>query len=121
MELNDLEIYRLSREISRDVWEIYKKLSWEDKKIMGYQCISATDSIGANIAEGFGRYHYLDKNKFNLNSRGSLLETIHWLEILNERKKMSEAEFKPLILKLQKLHIKLNNYITSTRKLKEGN
>lgn len=55
MELENLEIYKLAREISRNAWEIYNELNWQDKKIMGDQFISSIDSIGANIAEGFGR------------------------------------------------------------------
>ncbi|GIV44793.1 MAG: hypothetical protein KatS3mg035_1916 [Bacteroidia bacterium] len=33
---------------------------------MGDQFVRATDSIGANIAEGYGRFHYLEKLKFLL-------------------------------------------------------
>ena len=65
MDLEDLEIYKLAKEISREAWKIYDDLSWQDNKIMGNQFISAIDSVGANIAEGFGKFHYLDKNKFN--------------------------------------------------------
>ncbi len=77
MELENLEVYKISREISELAWKEYEQLDWQDKKVMGDQWISALDSIGANIAEGFGRFHYLDKNKFNYNARGSLLEGIH--------------------------------------------
>lgn len=86
MELKDLEIYKLARETNRETWQVYDKLNWQGKKIMGDQFISATDFMGANIAEGFGRYHYLDKNKFNYNARGSLLESIYWLEILKGKR-----------------------------------
>ena len=116
MELENLEIYNLSREISRDLWKIYNMLDWQDKKLIGNQCISAADSIGANIAEGFGRFHYLDKNRFNYNSRGSLLETIHWVEILEERSKVTSTESKSIVDKLKRLHFKINNYIKSTKK-----
>lgn len=85
-----MEIYKLAGKINRESWEIYNKLNWQDKKIMGDQFISAVDSIGANIAEGFGRCHYLDKNKFNYNARGSLLESTYWLEILKERGKIND-------------------------------
>jgi hypothetical protein len=37
MELNDLEIYRLAREISKEAWKIYNNLDWQTKKIMGDQ------------------------------------------------------------------------------------
>lgn len=116
MELEDLEIYKLAKEISRGIWEIYNKLSWQDKKIMGDQFISATDSVGANIAEGFGRYHYLDKNKFNYNSRGSLLESIYWLELFKERGKIKNSDYEILNERFKNLHKKLNNYINSTRR-----
>lgn len=115
MELRDLRIYQLSREISFIAWEVYEKLSYGDKKIFGDQFISAIDSIGANIAEGFGRFHYLDKNKFNYNSRGSLLESIHWLEVMRERAKISEELYKKLNEKLSLLKMQLNRYISSTK------
>jgi len=43
---------------------------------MGDQFIRSIDSITANIAEGFGRFHFLDRRKFYYNARGSLLEAI---------------------------------------------
>ena len=87
---------------------------------MGDQFIEAVDSISANIAEGFGRFHYLDKNKFNLNARGSLYEAIDWLEKFSIRKKISESEYTNLERKLKNLGVKLNNYIQSTRKMKNN-
>ncbi len=116
VKLEDLEIYRLANEISKEVWLIYEKLSWQDRKIFGDQWLRAVDSIGANIAEGFGRFHYLDKNKFNYNARGSLLEAIHWTVILSERGKIVREKSDFLISRLEKLNVKLNNYINSTKK-----
>lgn len=117
MELNDLEIYRMAREIGKLAWQAYGTLTWQDKKIFSDQFISAIDSISANIAEGFGRFHYLDKNKFNYNARGSLLESIYWLETMMERGKIKDEELGRVIKeKLQNLHKKLNNYINSTKR-----
>jgi four helix bundle protein len=83
--LKDLVVYQLSRELSKIGWEIYESLDWRDKKIMGDQFIEATDSAGANIAEGYFRYHFLERIKFYYNSRGSLAEsTEHWLKLLKE-------------------------------------
>ena len=58
MKLEGLEIYKLAVEIFGIAWKIYEKFDWHDQKI---------DSMRANITEGFGGYHYLDKNKFNYN------------------------------------------------------
>jgi len=107
----------LAREISRDGWRIYEKFDWHNKKIIGDQFISAVDSIGANIAEGFGRFHYLDRNKFNYNSRGSLLESLHWIELLFERNLVNKEIHDDFVKKLRKLMVKLNNYINSTKSL----
>jgi four helix bundle protein len=88
--LKDLKVYQLARKLSALAWNIYSKMSFEDKKIMGDQFIRSSDSIGANIAEGYSRYHYLDKVRFYYNSRASQSEaTDHWLDLLFERNKIS--------------------------------
>jgi len=62
--VKDLEVYKLAREISKIAWEIYQNLDWHERKTMGDQFLTATDSVGANIAEGYSRFHYLDKIRF---------------------------------------------------------
>ena len=112
--LKDLEIYQLARELSKIGWEIYQKLDWKTKKINGDQFIEATDSIGANIAEGYNRFHFLDKIKFYYNARSSLSEACyHWLEILRERDKINKNLYLRYKKIAEKLMIKLNNYISS--------
>lgn len=59
--LEKLEAYQLARELSRIAWEIYIELPYEVKWKTGLQFVDSTDSVGANIAEGYGRFHYLDK------------------------------------------------------------
>lgn len=120
MLLEDLEIYAIARELNKGAWDVHEKLDWRDKKIIGDQFISSTDSIGANIAEGFGRYHYLDKNKFYYNARGSLLESGYWLAVLKERGKINDEAFTSLKTKLDKLHKKLNSFINATRDQKSN-
>lgn len=71
--LKDLEVYKLARELSKIGWEIYEFLDWQIKKIVGDQFIEATDSIGANIAEGYSRFHFLDKIKFFLYCAGFVI------------------------------------------------
>lgn len=115
MKLEELEVYKLSREISREAWDVYSKFDWQTKKIIGDQFITAIDSVGANIAEGWGRFHYSDKNKFNYNARGSLTEGEHWLDLLFERGFISEAAHAGLKKKILSLHLKLNSYIKSTK------
>jgi four helix bundle protein len=117
IELKNLEVYQLSRKLSSIAWDIFCRMNLEDKRHMGDQFLRAVDSVGANIAEGYGRYHYLDKVRFYYNSRGSHYEAfIHWLELLFERGKLSKNEFDSINELANKLQIKLNNIITTTSK-----
>ena len=88
-------------------------MGWETRKIMGHQFIRATDSIGANIAEGYGRFHYKDRIKFYYNARGSLLEVKYWLLLLFKRKIVDDKEFHLMLEKLEAQNKKLNAYIKS--------
>jgi len=119
--LKDLEVYQLARELSRIGWEIYNSLDWQTKKINGDQFIESTDSVGANIVEGYSRFHYLDKIKFYYNSRASLSEcNDHWLELLNERKKVDSQNYEKFQTTSKRLSIKLQNFITSIYKSKDS-
>lgn len=117
--LENLEVYRLARNLSKIAWQIYSLLNWESKKIIGNQFIEATNSIGANIAEGYQRYHYLDRIKFYYNARASLSESNdHWLELLKERGKIEKVYYDEFKKSAKELSIKLNNFITKTYKQK---
>lgn len=114
--LEDLEIYKLSLEISKCAWDIYNQFDWRIKKVSGDQFITAIDSVGANIAEGYGRFHFADRNKFNYNARGSLLEGLYWLKLLSDRDLVSGELSIKLRDKIKQLHVKLNGYIAATKK-----
>jgi four helix bundle protein len=64
IELKDLNAYKYARQYSRLAWPVYENFDWKMQKIIGYQTIQSIDSVGANIAEGYGRFHYLDKTNF---------------------------------------------------------
>lgn len=119
IELENLEVYQLARKLSAIGWEIYEKLAWQDKKLIGDQFIESTDSAGANIAEGYGRYHWLDRIKFYYNSRASFFEARkHWIDLMYERKKVSNELYEAYNDTGRKFLIKLNNFISSTYKTK---
>ena len=114
--IKDLQVYQLSRKLSTIAWDIYSKMSFEEKKIIGDQFIRATDSIGANIAEGYSRFHFLDKVRFYYNARASQSEsTDHWLELLFERNKINQQVFDEYKSNSKDLQIKLNNFIKFTK------
>ncbi|HEX2969610.1 MAG TPA: four helix bundle protein [Bacteroidales bacterium] len=117
IELKDLEVYRLSRRLSKTAWEIFCRLNTTDKKHIGDQFLRSVDSIGANIAEGYGRFYYMDKVRFYYNSRASHFEAFtHWLELMSEREIILPTEYESISQEAVKLQIKLNNFISSTAK-----
>ena len=84
-------------------------MDYQNRKIIGSQYIRVIDSIGANIAEGYGRYHYLDKIKFYYNARVSYCEAItHWLELLHERHLINQNNYEIMIKISNELAPKLN-------------
>jgi four helix bundle protein len=121
IELGDLEVYKLARKLSSIAWSIYDQLSWQDKKTMGDQFISSVDSVGANIAEAYGRFHYLDRIKFCYYSRGSYIEcSSHWLSLLTERKKITLDQSNEFLSIGKDFFLKLNNYINSLYNSKDN-
>jgi four helix bundle protein len=115
MKLGELEIYQLSIALGREAWRIYGVLPKSLRYSIGDQLLRSADSVGANIAEGFGRYHYLDSAKFYYNARGSLWETKHWFYLLKERKLIEEDIYAACNELMEKLGVKLNNFIRSTK------
>jgi four helix bundle protein len=114
--IKDLIVYQLARMLSSIAWNIYSSMSFEDKKHIGDQFLRSTDSIGANIAEGYARFHYLDKVRFYYNARASQSEsTDHWLELLLERNKINKETFDEYKTISKDLQIKLNNFIKHTK------
>jgi len=112
----DLEVWQLSKELVTKIYRITKDLPQDEIFGITSQIKRAALSIPANIAEGFGRFHYLDKAKFYLNARGSLLELKSHLLIAFDLKFIDKAVTQQLIQDIDQLGIKLNNFITTTRK-----
>ena len=115
IKLEDLDVYNISRELSRMAWDLYSESKMEEKIIIIQQFLRSIDSIGANIAEGYGRYHFLDKVKFYYNARASMFEAKHWLYLLKERELIVSEKYDLFIEKLESLSLKLNAYIKSNK------
>ena len=51
-----------------------------DRWTVGQQLVRAADSIGANIAEAYGRHSHRERRRFVVIARGSALEVEHWVD-----------------------------------------
>ena len=111
MKLEDLEVYNLSMTLSDKVWDFV--IAWEyfAKDTLGKQWVRASDSVSANISEGFGRNSYRDSRSFYYIARGSLYESKTWLDKAKRRKLISEGDYRALFIEHNVLGYKLNNFI----------
>ncbi len=113
--LEKLEIYQLANEIGDKVWKIVSDWNYFEKDTIGKQLVRSTDSISANIAEGYGRYSFKENIQFCYYSRGSLMESKNWLIKANERDLVSK-EKGDLNEDLNNLLKRLNGYISYLKK-----
>ena len=79
MELEDLEVYQEANIIADEIWNIVLTWDYFQKDTIGKQIVKLSDSIGANIFEGYGRYFHKENLQFCYYARGSLFETKTWL------------------------------------------
>ncbi|WP_170311729.1 four helix bundle protein [Pedobacter nototheniae] len=110
-KLEDLEVYNLSESISDKIWVIVMKWDYFAKDTIGKQLCRAADSISANIAEGYGRYHFKENKNFCYYSRGSILEVKSFLRKSKNRNLITEDRYSELYIELETIHLKLNAYI----------
>ena len=117
--IDDLQVLRLAEALADDVWKQVSE--WTDfaRDTVGKQLTRAVDSIGANISESFGRYHYGEKLQFLYYARGSVFETKYWLNRVHKRKLMPENVVQNQIARIGQLARQLNGflgYIKQSRK-----
>jgi four helix bundle protein len=70
----DLEVYQVAREFRKALYRVARELPEIEKFGLASQMRRAAVSLTNNIAEGHGRFHFLDQIKFTLQARGSLEE-----------------------------------------------
>ena len=78
-DFEDLEAWKLARSLRNEIFVLTKTFPPEERYRLTDQLVRASRSISANIAEGYGRYHYKDNAKFCRIARGSLIEVLDHL------------------------------------------
>ncbi|MBL8830640.1 MAG: four helix bundle protein [Planctomycetaceae bacterium] len=113
VRFQNLAVYRIAEELSDAIWEIVLKWQGLPRDTIGKQLIRAADSIGANIAEGCGRFSTNDNRRFIRIARGSLLETQHWLRRAYRRQLLTAEQTAMIQSLIEQLGPKLNAYMKS--------
>ncbi len=78
--------------LGEKIWGLVQKWGYFSKGTVGKQLVKASDSVSANISEGFGRFHFKETRQFSYFARGSLYETKTWLTNWMETIRLSNRE-----------------------------
>lgn len=121
LKFEELEILQKAETIADSIWRDI--VPWEPfvKDVVGGQLARAADSIGANIAEAFGRFHYGEKVQFLYYARGSLYETKYWTNRTQARQLMSAEIAQNYAKQLSELARQLNTFISNLKSQRRSN
>jgi len=118
MSYKKLNIWQLSRLLVIDIHKMSLNLPSFEKFEIGSQIRRSMKSVKSNIVEGYERRRYKnDYIRFIIYSLSSNDETIDHLETLFETESLkNEVLYEDLHDRLQKLGIKINNFLQSVEK-----
>lgn len=111
----DLIAWQLSRKLKNDIFSLAKGFPADEKYRLADQIIRASHSIGANIAEGHGRYSYKEQIRYCIQARGSMSETSHHLIDAFDCGYINEAVLARFNSTIDELGKVLNGYISFLR------
>lgn len=116
----DLDCYRLALQVVREAYDLAKRLPDYEKYDLARQLRRAASSVTLNIAEGYGRYHYLDSLRFFYIARGSLSETLSGFITCQTVGYTSAADLNRRRELAHRALQALNGYIRYVRKQQQG-
>jgi four helix bundle protein len=113
----DLEVYKQSKELANRVFEITFSFPAEEKYSLTDQIRRSSRSIGAQVAESWGKRRY--ENHFILkltDSDAEQFETQHWIEIAYENKYINKETMEELLNRCEAIGKMLNSMIAKSSK-----
>jgi four helix bundle protein len=116
----DLEVYQVGREFRKTMYRVASQLPPGEKFALASQIRHAAVSVTNNIAEGHGRFHFLEQIRFMLQSRGSLEELLDDLNVCADEEYLPVREIQSLKQEAWRLHKLINGYIRFLRRRVSG-
>ncbi len=100
----DLEVYKLARQLSKDIFEVSKKFPKEEMYSLTDQIRRSSRSVGAQIAEAWAKRKYEKHFVSKLtDADGEQQETQHWIETALDCLYLSDEESEKLLLEYASL------------------
>lgn len=121
-DFRDLEVWRHCRSLRKDIEQTCSLLPKSEQWRLSDQMIRAARSVTANIAEGFGRYHYKESIQQFRMDRGSLYEVLDRLVVATDNNYLSEDQSRAYEQRIERGVKLLNGYVRylKTRKETDG-
>jgi len=116
----ELKAWQLARRLMNECHKLAKSLPREERYDLADQIRRSSKSVMANIAEGYGRYHYVDKARFFYYARGSLNETISHVITAHDLAYIKDECYTELYDLGREAEMTLNGYINYIWRQKEG-
>jgi four helix bundle protein len=117
----ELDCWKMSTSLRRKSSKLVRRFPQEEKYKLVDQIIRASRSVTANIAEGFGRYHYQEYAQYCRQSRGSLYELIDHFIVANDEGYISDEELYQIKTDISNSLGVLNGFINYLLKAKDKN
>lgn len=117
----DLEVWKKSRVLRKELSKAAKSFPSDEKYKLTDQLIRASRSVTANIAEGYGRYHFQENIQFCRTSRGSLTEVQDHLTVAFDEGYIDEKALNQFDEQAEECIRMLNGYINYLVKSKKEN
>ena len=100
----DLQVYKISRQLSVKVFQLSKAFPKEEMYSLTDQIRRSSRSVGAQIAEAWGKRPYIKHFVSKLtDADGEQLETQHWIETAKDCRYLSEMDAKELLTQCESI------------------
>jgi len=119
-DLDSFELYNVAHRLRKKTYQLLKQLPAEEKYCLGTQMRRAAVSVSNNIAEGHGRWHYLENIHFCMTARGSIDELIDDYNACIDEGYGNAGFAEELKNDARQLIARVNSYNVYLRKSKQG-
>ena len=113
--IEELDRFKETEQLCDEIWGIVARWKRLAKDTIGKPLVRGADSIGTNLAEGAGRYHFKEKLNFYYIARSSLKETCYWLHRVQNRQLLTPGQTAHLLNRIQSVHRWINGLIAQPR------
>jgi four helix bundle protein len=113
----DLLVYQKAREVAKEVFKITQSFPKEEMYSLTDQVRRSSRSIGAQIAEAWGKRRY-EKHFISklTDADAEQLETQHWIEVAEDCNYVVHAQVLQIINKLSEIGRMLNSMMKKDKK-----